>query len=112
MEHDARILGDRDFVTSILREADKKLKRQLHIGKRKVSIDETIKKFCDAEGVKEEELRNGGQRRKVSEVRAKISFHLRTEMSIPMAEIARHVGVCFSAIDKAVRKLESGTEKC
>ncbi len=54
----------------------------MRIGKRKVSIDETIKNFYEAKGVKEKEVRNGGQRRKVSEVRAKISFQFRNEMGI------------------------------
>ena len=29
------------------------------------------------------------------------------EMEIPMAEIARHVGVCGSAVIKAIQKMES-----
>ena len=67
-----------------------------------------IKRMCDGEGIREKELRNGGQRREVSRLRAKISFYLSHELGIPMAEIARHVGVCGSAVVKAVQKMGSG----
>ncbi len=108
IEHDARILGGEDFVGHILKEADKRLQRQLQIGGRKGPIDQVIKELCKEEGIEEEELRNGGKRRKVSEVRARISFRLSHEMGIPFAEIARHVGVCTSAVAKAVQSLDCG----
>jgi putative transposase len=108
IEHDARILGGEDFVGRTLREADKRLRRQLQWGGRKDPIDQIIKKVCKEGGIEEEELRNGGKRRKVSEVRAKISFHLSHKLGIPFAEIARHTGVCTSAVAKAVQSFESG----
>jgi hypothetical protein len=42
VEHDARILGKGDFVTKILREADKNLGRQLRSGERRKLADELI----------------------------------------------------------------------
>ena len=107
VEYDARILGGGDFVAHILSEADKNLRRQLRVGERDVLVTRVIKKVCDEAGIKEEELRNGGRRRKVSHARARISYHLSHELGIPAAEIARHLGVCTSAIAKAIQKLES-----
>ncbi len=104
--HDARILGREDFVRDILKEADRSLRRQLKLGERKKSIDQAIKEMCEGEGIREQELRNGGQRRKVSRLRAKIAHYLSHELGIPMAEIARHVGVCGSAVIKAIEKIE------
>jgi len=46
----------------------------------------------------------------VSRLRAKISSHLSHELGIPMAEIARHVGVCGSAVIKAIQKMESADQ--
>jgi putative transposase len=108
IKHDPRVLGGEDFVGEILKEADKRLTRQVQLGGRNNPIDQVIKKLCREEGVKEEELRNGGKRRKVSGVRTKISFQLSHEMGIPFAEIARNVGVCTSAVAKAVQSLDSG----
>jgi hypothetical protein len=54
---------------------------------------------------------NGGKRRKVSQVRAKLSFQLSHEMGTPFAEIARHVGICTSAVAKAVQSLDKAEKK-
>ena len=61
LEHDARILGGGDFVQDILRDTDRNLRRQLKLGERKRSIDQVIKRMCEEEGIREGELRNGGQ---------------------------------------------------
>ena len=111
IKHDARILGGHDFVNDILREADRDLRRQLKVGGRKRAIDQVVKTMCEEEGIKEEELRNGGQRRRVSQLRTRVSYHLSRELGIPMAEIARHVGVCASAVVKAIQKMESTNQK-
>lgn len=110
LKHDARILGGGDFVEDILRDADRSLRRQLKLGERRRSTDQVIKRMCEEKGIREEELRNGGQRREVSRLRAKISLHLSHELGIPMAEIARHVGVCGSAVIKAIQKAESADQ--
>jgi len=107
MEHDGRILGGEDFVGKILKEAEGRLKREFQLGGKKDLIDQVIEKGCKEGGVEEVELRDGGKRRKVTRVRAKISFQLSQEMGIPFGEIARHVGVCTSAVAKAVQTIES-----
>jgi hypothetical protein len=109
--YDARILGRGDFVNRILREADKKLRRQVRIGERKRTAEDMISRICAEEGIGEEELRGGGQRKKVSRVRGKLSYHLCYELGMSMAEIARHLGVCTSAICKAIQHYESGIVK-
>jgi hypothetical protein len=48
-----------------------------------------------------------GRRRRVYQARASVSYHLSHEVEIPVAEITGHLGVCTSAIVKAIRKLES-----
>jgi REP element-mobilizing transposase RayT len=110
LKHDARILGGGNFVQDILRDTDRSLRRQLKLGERRRSIDQVIKRMCEEKGIREEELRNGGQRREVSRLRAKISLHLSHELGISMAEIARHVGVCGSAVIKAIQKMESADQ--
>jgi hypothetical protein len=110
-KHDGRILGGEDFVAQILKEADKGLKRQMRVGGRKDLIAEVIERISRREGIESEELRNGGKRRKVSEVRAKIAYQLNHEMGVPLAEIARHVGVCTSAVAKAIENIDSRNAK-
>jgi len=106
VEHDSRILGDGEFVQSIMREANEQVKRQMKNRREKGGVAGLIKKFCKEAGIKETELREGGRRRKVSGVRRRIALFLCREMGIPMAEIARQVGVGTSAIGMAIRKEE------
>jgi putative transposase len=111
IEHDTRVLGGGDFVTEILKEADKKLKKQLPAHKKTTLVDKLIKDICHEEGINEQELRMGGRRRKVSTARARIAYRVSSELGIPMAEIARHLGVCTSAIAKAIQNLENAKNK-
>jgi len=111
VESDARILGDGDFVAGLLREADHRFKRQLRLGEKRRSAEQGIQEFCEQVGAQEEELRRGGQRRNVSDVRARISSRLRYEGGLFLTEIARHVGICASAVAKAIRRLETENKK-
>ena len=110
MEYDSRILGSGDFVAEIIREAEKKVRRYLRAGEMKSSIDNAIKEICDKEGVGEQELRMGVRTRKYSGVRGKIAYHLSHELGASRAEIARQLGVCTSAIAKAIQNLDGGRE--
>jgi hypothetical protein len=99
-------LGGGDFVGAILREADQRVKRYVPARDRGVLIERVIKETCKKEGVPEGELRVGGQRWRVSRVRAEIAWILSQEYGVAMADIARQLGVCTSAIAKAIRKKE------
>jgi putative transposase len=104
--YDDRILGDGDFVRSILEEADQKLARQIRARKKTGSLSRKIKERCREVGVTESELRAGSRRRAVSELRREICYYLYRELGIPMAEIALHVGVGTTAVAMAIKGME------
>jgi hypothetical protein len=106
VEYDARILGGGDFVSDIMREADRRVRRYLPLRGKGGLKERIIKEMCKKEQAGEGELRLGGQTRRISRVRCKIAWRLNREYGIPLAEIARDLGVCTSAIAKAVRKME------
>ena len=54
----------------------------------------------------------GVRTRKHSRVRAKISYFLSQEFGVSRAEIARQLGVCTSAIAKAIQNMEAEGNKC
>jgi len=109
-EHDSRVLGSMDFVERIMREADERLTRQMKHKGGKISIEGVIRRMCKEEGVRDQELKVGGQRREISRIRARIAYYLSREMGISMAEIARNVGVGTSAIAMAIKKEESSNK--
>ncbi|TSA10476.1 MAG: hypothetical protein D4R73_05215 [Deltaproteobacteria bacterium] len=103
-----RLLTGGDFVAQIRSEAESCLKRQVPANEMARLINQLVEEICKKAGINEKELRMGGRRRKVSETRAEISYRLNCESGIPAAEIARHLGLCTSAIAKAFEKYESG----
>jgi REP element-mobilizing transposase RayT/transposase-like protein len=111
-KHDGRILGSGEFVTEMIREAEKKVRRYLSVSEMKTSMDNAIKEICRKEGVGEQELRMGVRTRKYSRVRAKISYYLSHEFGVSRAEIARQLGVCTSAVAKAIQNMEGAENKC
>ncbi len=101
--YDERILGDGDFVQAILEEADQKLARQIRSRKKAGPLSRLIKERCRENGVNEIELRSGSRRKAVSELRRRLCFYLYRELGLPMAEIARQVGVGTTGVAMAIK---------
>ena len=82
------------------------LQKATFIGKGRNVMHRVIRKMCDGEEVNEQELRNGGQSRKVPGVRVRIAWRLSWEWGIWMGEIARQLGVSTSGIANAIRVVQ------
>ena len=101
---DERILGSGDFVEEILKEADDRFRVQIGAKKQRDKVQGIIEDKCRKENINSKELRLGGRRRAVSRVRADLAHILMSELGIPSAEIARHLGVSTSAIVKLLQR--------
>ena len=108
--YDERILGGGDFVQAVLEEADQRLARQIRARKKTGSLARVIKEQCREAGVNEREVRSGSRRRAVSELRRSLCVYLYQELGIPLAEIARQVGVGTSGVAMAIKGLEAGNK--
>jgi hypothetical protein len=69
-------------------------------------MEKPVSGICKEEGIGVGEMRMGGQRRGVSRARERIAWVLSREYGVSLAEIGRQVGVCTSAVGKALRKKE------
>jgi len=71
-------------------------------------IRENLVKFidqvCEKEGINPKELRMGSRRGCISQVRLQIAYQLVQDYGIPLAEVARHLGISTSAISKAITR--------
>ena len=105
-ESDERILGSGDFVHAIIRETEERQLRQTRLRRSRKGIGGIIREECGKHGVNEEELVQGSRRRKVSETRAVIACRCKQELGISGAEIARHLGVNTTSINRAVEKAD------
>lgn len=99
---DERILGAGEFVEQILEEAEERLRRQVSVERRMGEAKGWISRECEREGISEEELRQGSRRRRVSEVRRGIARGLVMRFGLPLADVARELGVTPSGISRAL----------
>ena len=110
-EYDERILGSGDFVHAALKEAEEKTRLQLKIRRSGKTIVAIINEACRKEQISPAELKNGGRRKQVSVLRMKIAKQCLDELGLPLADIARHVGVNTSSIAKAVARAERRSKR-
>ena len=105
-ESDDRILGNSDFVGKILEEADSIRRKQFEMSRSKESLDNLIDRNCKKAGISVNELKNGGRRKAVSQVRGILSSRLVEEYGLSFADTARLLGVSTSAVSKILGKRE------
>lgn len=109
-ESDERILGTGDFVHAILREVEERQLRQTKLRRRGKGIVDIIREECKKRDVNERELVRGSRRRKVSQTRAIIALRCKEEIGSSGAEIARHLGVNTTSINRAVERAEQSSK--
>lgn len=104
---DERILGSEDFVARILRQAEDRVRQQLIARKHRQDADEFIERVCLNKDINPVELRMGSRRGNLSQIRAEVAYQLIEEFGLPLAEIARKLGVSTSAISKIIKRREA-----
>ena len=106
---DERILGTGDFVHTILREAEERQLRQTRLRRSGKGIADIISEECKKNRVHEHELARGSRRQKVSQTRAMVALRCKEELGCSGAEIARHLGVNTTSINRAVERAEKSS---
>jgi len=109
-ESDERILGSGDFVQRVLKEAEERHLRQIKLGRAGGSIRDIIQEECERAKISPEELKQGSRRARVSEARATIACRSKEELGLSGAEIARHLGVNTSSINRAIARVDRGKD--
>ena len=101
---DERILGSGKFVEKLLEEADERMQRELGRSMNIENMKARIEEICREEKVSMKELKMGSRRGRMSAVRRRIVRELLEEYGLPLAQIAREVGVSTSAVSNMVRR--------
>jgi hypothetical protein len=101
---DARVLGKGDFVERVLREGARWSPHPMRQKEWRRRIGKIIEERCAEKGVNVEEVQMGSRRGQIPEVRAEIVEELVKKLGVPLAEIARVVGVSTSAVSKILRR--------
>ena len=99
---DQRILGDSDFVRTVVARMDERQRRNLRLLTTRPEIDRICRQVCDCHGVSPGELCSGSRRRPVVMARYAVAWIAVREIGYSGAEVARHLGVSNSCITRSV----------
>ncbi len=102
---DGRILGVDEFVERILKEAEARVRHSFSSIRVGEQVRRLIEEGCFRKGIYRAELEGGSRRGKVSHLRVELAHRLLQEFGLPLAEIARQLGVSTSAISKMITRV-------
>ena len=106
MKGDERILGDSDFVESVLEEQNERLERRYRIQMQGYDFDKVIDRVAKTFELKPEEvLRNVKQRRRVK-ARSLLCYWALEELEMTGTAVGRRLKMSKSAVSRAVRRGE------
>jgi REP element-mobilizing transposase RayT len=103
---DERILGDGDFVESVLAEADEKITRRFAYKSKGISLDHLLQAVATLVGIESEELVGASKARKVTKGRILFCYLAVREMGLSMTEIASRLKIALPTVSGAVQKGE------
>jgi len=102
---DERILGSGNFVEKLIREADHIRKIQFTAHERQQKAIAKIKDVCRKEKISYEELKSGGRRHNVSNIRTRLAKIMVEEFGLTLTQTGHYLGVSPSAITKAISRI-------
>jgi hypothetical protein len=105
---DERILGNDEFVQTLLREAEEREKKTLRLARKVPDLPTLMRRFAEVEGVEESALRSGMREKKVAKVRKMFCQMAVGKMGYSGAEVARFLGVSTSSVNRLAVSEEEG----
>jgi hypothetical protein len=104
---DERILGDGEFVSYILSEAELATKNRLANLDRGKAASELVERSCRERGILIQALSGGSRLAQVSAVRQDPAYRLTSELGLRLAEAARLLGVSTSAVARILMRINN-----
>ncbi len=101
MASDSRILGSGEFVEAMLRDVEERQADSLRLRRAGIGLHEIVEAVARHRGLEEEEVISGG-RRVITEARNDICQLAVKRLGYSGAEVARHLGVTTSCVNRHV----------
>ena len=99
---DERILGDNDFVESVLDEQNERLERRYRIQTQGYDFDKIVDRVAKAFELKHEEVLSNVKQRMRVKARSVLCYWAVNELEMPGAAVARRLKMSKSAVSRAV----------
>jgi len=101
---DERILGQGDFVTQVLADAQEKFERKFQLAASGYNLDRLIGRVADLMGMSSEEVLEPGKTRKTVEARSLLCYWATTELGINQTQLARRLPLNQPAVSNSVKR--------
>ena len=106
LKGDERILGDSDFVASILAEANEKLDRYFEIKSQGYTIEQAEKRVLEIFGIERDVIYSKGRRKIQVAARSLLFYWAARELGLTATALARRLGMRQPAVSYAVMRTE------
>jgi putative transposase len=103
---DERILGDSDFVDSVLLQAHERYERRYELKRRGYDLDRIIKRVAKVCGMEEHEVFSKGRQQRKVKARSLLCFWAVREVGISLKELARRLEMSGPGVGLAVERGE------
>jgi REP element-mobilizing transposase RayT len=104
VKSDARILGDSDFVTRILEEANEKLDRHYELKSHGYDLTKVEERVMEIFGIKRDVIYSSGRRQQQMQARSLFCHWAVDELGMSRTEIARCLGMTQPGVGYAVNR--------
>ncbi|MBA3036322.1 MAG: transposase [Desulfobacterium sp.] len=95
---DERILGDSDFVTSVLSDANESMDRKYQLKAKGYNLKDLIERVAEVTGITSEDIIRSGRRRKTSAARDLLCYWATEYLGVKQRELSELLNVTQSAI--------------
>jgi len=99
---DERILGDGDFVESVLRAANEQMERKYDLQARGFTVTKVASRVAEVLGIEQDKVWASGRRRDIVQARSFLCYWAVREPGVTMASLSRRLDLSVTAIGKAV----------
>jgi putative transposase len=103
---DERILGDGDFVTSALIDANEKMERKYAMRAKGINLDHLQHAVANLETIRPEELIGPGKVRKVTRARILFCYWAVRDLGFSMTDVSKRLRISLPTVSIAVQKGE------
>jgi REP element-mobilizing transposase RayT len=108
---DERILGDSDFVDSILAQADESLDRHFQLRRRGLDLQKVAERVAEIYQIDSDQLYSRGRQQARVQARSLFCFWAAKELGLSLTTLAEHLGMSPAGVGYAVQRGEAIAQK-
>ena len=101
---DQRILGESEFVSQILEEAEEKYERSYELKSKGYDLEVIAKRVCELLGIEKGELYSGSRRQAIADARGLFCYWAAHELGYSLVKLAQTLGRTGPGIGYAVQR--------